>query len=338
MPFGNYCGGLYSGTYEEHLFSTNCCHKRLTNDGDVLVELQHFVQNSDTGTVLAVSASKLVGNSLDKTQSAKLTKRLEQEYKLDPTIPDWKTSAEQIGKFVTYKLPNSIKDVVEGVPLDRQRPKAALIQMSDNPFAKGCERLAYYGRNSLTGKKIVLKEYRHKMATNESARRHELSNQLQTVASYFASLFMTKCEEKFGASRLPATIEFLAIKTLLLGSATHPRYMSCEQRLDANARYLRFTNNWEFIMNESDVEENDISLDLLNFLISFSHWTYEVTAGKLMVVDLQGTLKPNPSDCPTILLTDPAIHSEDRTRFGSMNLNRAGMSSFFEYHKCSPND
>ncbi|KAI6204775.1 hypothetical protein M3Y94_00715800 [Aphelenchoides besseyi] len=291
------------------------------------------VEKIATSVVSAVSIS--ISNLLEASQRSEVSKKEEREYTLDPTIPDWKATEEQVGKFITYKLPESIKDVVKDVPLDRQRPKAARIQLAENPFAKGGERLAYYGRNSLTGKKIVLKEYRKNIAANESARRHELSNQLQTVASYFASLFMTKCEEKFGASHLPATIDFLMIKTLLLGTSANPRYMSCEQLLGADAHYIRFTNNYEFIMKETDVDDNDISLDLLHFVVCFSHWTYEVTGGKLMVVDLQGKMKPNSKGRPTMLLTDPSIHSNDRTRFGAMNLSHAGMSSFFENHKCN---
>ncbi|KAI6231699.1 Efk-1 [Aphelenchoides besseyi] len=297
---------------------------------------QFDIKNVDAIASSVYSAvSKSVGNSLHKTHSAKLTKRPEREYKLDSTMPSWTQCIEQVGKFITYKLPNSIEDVVNDVPLDRERPEAARVQMALNPFAKGGERIAYYGRDLLTGEEIVLKEYRHEVPAVDSAHRHELANQLQTVASYFASWFMADCEEKFKAEELPATIDFLMIKTLALGLATNPRYMSCEQCLDANARYLRFTNNWDFIMKETDVEKNDISLDLLHFVVCFSHWCYEVTGGKLMVVDLQGTLKSNPSGRPTILLTDPAIHSEDRTRFGAMNLSRLGMMFFLENHKCN---
>ncbi|KAI6204674.1 hypothetical protein M3Y94_00703700 [Aphelenchoides besseyi] len=290
--------------------------------------------NQIAGSVIrAVNTS--VGNSLQKTQSAKLTKRPERKYKLDSTMPAWTEVDEQSGKFIAYELPNSIEDVVNDVPLDRERPEAARIQMSDNPFAKGSERIAYYAYDLSTEEEIVLKEYRLDAEYSNSAHRHELANQLQTVASYFASLFMVECEEKFKAEELPATLDFLMIKTLALGSASNPRYMSCEQRLDANARYLRFTNNYDFVMPEIDVEKYDISLDLLHFVISFSHWTYEITNGKLMIVDLQGTLKPNPSGRPTTLLTDPAIHSEDRTRFGATNHGHKGMKEYFTKHKCN---
>ena len=55
-------------------------------------------------------------------------------------------------------------------------------------------------------------------------------------------------------------------------------------------------------------------------LAAFSRWTYEVTDGYLMIVDLQGVLTSQ-----GYILTDPVILCEDITKFGKTNLGKAAM-------------
>jgi hypothetical protein len=237
---------------------------------------QFDIKNVQEISVSVISAvSKSVSHSMRKTD--KSTARPERAYRLDSTIPaTWETHGVQSGKFIAYQLPRSIADIVNDVPLERRRPEVARIQMAADPFGRGSERIAYYGRDLQSGEDFVLKEYRHVGSAADSARRHELANQLQTVASFFAALCMSECEEKMSADRIPADLEFLMIKTLALGTTAEPRYMSCEQRLDPNARYTRFTNNWDFVMPEACVSSKGISVGLLHFVVAFSHYTYTV--------------------------------------------------------------
>ncbi|CAF4000220.1 unnamed protein product [Rotaria sp. Silwood1] len=67
-------------------------------------------------------------------------------------------------------------------------------------------------------------------------------------------------------------------------------------------------------------------------LQAFSHWTYHITAGRLMVVDLQGVKAEG-----AYLLTDPAIHCDNILRFKHTrtNLGVKGMHRFFRTHVCS---
>eukprot|EP01041_Mallomonas_annulata_P018359 gene18359-37259_t len=55
-------------------------------------------------------------------------------------------------------------------------------------------------------------------------------------------------------------------------------------------------------------------------LARFSRWTYEVTDGYMMVVDLQGVHTED-----GYILTDPVILCEDVTKFGKTNLGKAAM-------------
>lgn len=55
-----------------------------------------------------------------------------------------------------------------------------------------------------------------------------------------------------------------------------------------------------------------------------------------MVVDLEGVVAPIGGKGQTgVLLTDPAIHCKDNTRYGSMNHSIGGMKNFFATHTCN---
>ncbi|RIA94350.1 kinase-like domain-containing protein [Glomus cerebriforme] len=61
-----------------------------------------------------------------------------------------------------------------------------------------------------------------------------------------------------------------------------------------------------------------------------AHYTYEYTKGYLVVYDLQGIKLED-----KFLLTDPAIHCEDRLRFGKTNLEKRGIEQcFLANHEC----
>ena len=59
---------------------------------------------------------------------------------------------------------------------------------------------------------------------------------------------------------------------------------------------------------------------------SLSHYSWQLTNGYLMIVDLQGG---------TGILTDPQIHCLDSKRFGKGNLGYEGIIKFFFSHKCN---
>jgi vacuole morphology and inheritance protein 14 len=59
---------------------------------------------------------------------------------------------------------------------------------------------------------------------------------------------------------------------------------------------------------------------------AFSHFSWQLTQGFLMVVDLQGVAG---------VLTDPQIHCLDNKRFVSGNLGYEGILKFFFSHKCN---
>ncbi|KAI6185083.1 hypothetical protein M3Y97_00666700 [Aphelenchoides bicaudatus] len=231
----------------------------------------------------------------------------------------------------------NIDDIVEDVPLKRKSPEEALIQIAKNPFAKGVERVAFYGRDNspyffmARTTNVVFKEFAHEYKSGKS-RRFEVANHLQTIAAYLANRF---CEDLRRQTGKRMTVEFLKTKTLIIKEESgQNRYLACEKRFASDARFIRFTNNVNYTILESKARELNVPLDYVELLMAFSHWTYKITDGMLMVVDLQGIVQKD-ANKTKIVLTDPAIHCIDSTRYGAMNLGRKGMDKFLERHKCN---
>ena len=65
---------------------------------------------------------------------------------------------------------------------------------------------------------------------------------------------------------------------------------------------------------------------------AFSHWTHHATAGRLMVVDCQGSYDPRTN---AFTLADPAVLCLDPSRFGCTNVGQEGMARFFSTHTCN---
>ena len=70
---------------------------------------------------------------------------------------------------------------------------------------------------------------------------------------------------------------------------------------------------------------SEIISDLLQ---AFSHWSYDITAGSMMVVDLQGIETED-----QYVLTDASIHCNE-PNFGETNFGTYGMELFFKSHTC----
>jgi hypothetical protein len=67
----------------------------------------------------------------------KKEKKKEREFIIDTNEPDWESLSLMKGTFITYNFPRSIDDIVEDVPLKRNKPENAEVQIAPNPFARG---------------------------------------------------------------------------------------------------------------------------------------------------------------------------------------------------------
>jgi len=82
-----------------------------------------------------------------------------------------------------------------------------------------------------------------------------------------------------------------------------------------------------------------------DFAQAFSHFSYVRSGGKIMVVDLQGSLQTNNENTSKFILTDPAIHKRRkafnrafnyrRLNFGRTDRGEKGIYAFFNSHVCN---
>jgi hypothetical protein len=95
----------------------------------------------------------------------------------------------------------------------------------------------------------------------------------------------------------------------------------------------QYTNNLNYVVSEDTLDE--AGRVRRNLAIAFSHFSYDITKGYLMVCDLQGVVTEDSRGKPTLLLTDPAIHCDLHLRFGKTNHGSDGTKAFFNKHVCN---
>ena len=97
--------------------------------------------------------------------------------------------------------------------------------------------------------------------------------------------------------------------------------------------FYKFTNNSTHV---NKVLKEKLP-DVMDMLLTFSHFTYEASERKLMVTDLQGALVVK--DRLYVMLTDPAVHTQIMalTLGGMGNRGTVGVRDFFKHQHPSCN-
>lgn len=80
-------------------------------------------------------------------------------------------------------------------------------------------------------------------------------------------------------------------------------------------KYVKHNNNWGFVEKDSR-----------NTPQAFTHFSFEFTEGRMMIVDIQGV-----GD----VYTDPQIHTVDGKGYGVGNMGEEGMAQFMKTHWCN---
>ncbi len=248
-------------------------------------------------------------------------------YRINTEEPNWRTIPERrvrIGScFVSASGPGGKLNV-------RYSYKDAKIKMSADPFAEGSQRLSYFGIEvgrathffshfaGSAAATVVFKTFKHVYERTSGDGREDFLNVVegQAIANYLAAEFnkVRPSDSK--------EIHFLSVKLMEVsnddGSLSY--YTMEDMFPDYHVKFIKYNSNFGY------VNRNDFA----STLNAFSHWTYDLTNHYLMVVDLQGIQHGTNQ----YVLTDPAIHCKD-PRFGTTNLGRVGMETFFEVHECN---
>lgn len=308
------------------------------------------MDSSKVGTICS-AVTESVSRSISVTYRAKTSSALGttkdlRKYTLDRIEPDWCLLPRYDGTILTFDLPNSIKDITSFAKLEDSIKKCRL-QIAVNPFAKGSVRLAYYGRIFYVTKDdpasptseivddVVFKEMIALPKVVDFDRQRYMTDlEVQTVAAKLAFEFNGML---FRTSLTPIVkLKFLMAKVvrIFMAGDSSPRFLVYEKRFRGDSPDLiKYTNNLNYVLNPEGLDDN--GRRRLELAVAFSHFTYDVTNGYLLVCDLQGVCVIDLKGKETLLLTDPAIHCAKHLRFGKTNLGNLGMEKFFKKHECN---
>ena len=200
------------------------------------------------------------------------------------------------------------------------------IQIADKPFSEGAMRYAFYMKDNKLDQKLVGKLY--KVIKKEENNIDTLSKDLLSivVSKHIAYDFNdrvinivpnTNLLLNYVDSYIYELLDYSSSKDLTTAQLpNHQRYYSVENYLKGD--YTKFNNNSGWTSDNMN-EQSQVAQ-------AFSHFSWQLTKGYLMIVDLQGVDN---------ILTDPQIHCLDRTKFGKGNLGYVGIIRFFLTHVCN---
>ncbi|KAL3688061.1 hypothetical protein R1sor_014370 [Riccia sorocarpa] len=256
---------------------------------------------------------------------------------VDAKIPNWNSVKIQKGVEYVHRPSSSLAELLETIkgayPLELlTSAKSDLqVQISWSSFnGGGSIRYPHYalvrGRNpGHPGRVEVVKRFRTELGKSQKSQhtkeRYVQQMEVQTVARQLAKEFTKRISQLYPF--WPDKVKFTKI-TLL---ETEGKFYTKEKLLQGP--WTRYSNNVQYVNRTNSGET----------LQAFSHWTYHVTNGMLLVTDLQGVKLPD-EKVPgqyVFWLTDPAIHSNDANilRFTNTNFGEDGCKLFLQNHQCN---
>lgn len=188
-----------------------------------------------------------------------------------------------------------------------------LVKMEAKPFAAGAMRECYAAKQLSTfthsvdwhkANNVVAKRYK-----KEGVRRGVYYNDL------LVQMDAKMLGEMYNRTDPPKQVDVMqCVIVQFTGRPKAPLYCM-EQLIEGD--YVKYNSNSGFVQGD----------DLLrNTPHAFSHFTWELTKGLKICVDVQGV-----GD----LYTDPQLHTLDGEGYGEGNLGLRGMALFFRTHECN---
>lgn len=224
-------------------------------------------------------------------------------------------------------------------------------EVSQDPFGRGAERLAYMfyeikkkrtgsgyekvgkslvAKNSIYNEDGRSKEKFHTDFCRSQQKAWELAVQFNRAVDKAPLLKPAKDEVS-----LPPPISFLQCNVY----EYEDHYGSKCGLLVENflhGKFTKFSSNNGYVLKDDGsativLEVGEVKLT--DFLQAFSHWVYVSSSNKTLVCDLQGILDRE-GVRPAFCLTDPAICSKER-RYGKTDIGINGIRNWCRTHNCS---
>lgn len=276
-------------------------------------------------TTITTSVTKSVSESISGSASTESGKHLKREVTLDASEPTWSALAfEDVLRF-SMTMPTNIEEIIE--VLDPLHDKAigdfpdagrCRLRMARSPFAKGAMRAASYAQLD-NGTKMIVKESLYLSESLRTLDKYDAMLQNHRIAKFLSTKFN---EVKPGGT---SAVDFC--EGCIIQCMSRPGQPIMVLEANIPGLFEKFNNNTGFCAPNPTL--NGRNHDAVQ---AFSHWSHHITRGQMLVVDCQGGFDAASN---RFVLTDPAVHCSDLSRFGNTNLGPNGIRHFFQNHKCN---
>jgi len=285
---------------------------------------ERFEVAASAGQVISVGSTTMrstfraISTSLTSMRSSD-ARHAERNVTLESASGGPSVQSEFMATRMVLDAPQSKFEVPPG-----EKPNERRVCISAQPFAQGGLRNVYamteLPRFSYElPKQLVAKESRHVISFAERLKFHKETSICQARAAQLARSFNQR-----GAKVGVPAINFLRTDVYRVLDEKNPggyRYLAVEARL--TGKYEKYNSNNGFVLRNG--EKANSSERVTDLPQAFSHFTFEMTGGKEMVVDIQGT---------PIKYTDPQLHSTTCS-YGRADRGVKGFADFFASHECN---
>jgi hypothetical protein len=282
----------------------------------------------DDTTMMTTITSTVIETMTESVSSSSRTDSARHELKSVVIVPDeplWPAVPLEEALRFRMTMPESIESMLEVFDLSLDKCiedfpdlEHARVKVAPSPFAKGAMRAAYYAQMQ-DGSPIVIKECLYKSKSQLTKPKYEA-----TLQCHRASLFLAREFNRVKPAGCPS-VEFCEGCILQFMARPDQPYMVMEGRIPGH--FEKYNNNSGYrAPNPTPKGTNHDAVQ------AFSHWTQHISHGNLLVVDCQGGFDQANN---RFVLTDPAVHCKDLSRFGNTNLGPNGFDRFFAQHKCN---
>lgn len=241
---------------------------------------------------------------------------------LDPNEPKWNNVTVEEALLYPMVFP-SLNDIlsVGGMRATAHFPQRerCQVKVGSNPYCQTSNNCALYHGQQVDGHKVIVRELLYE------------SNAFRGVGAYDELLLSWQTAAVLATeyNRIkPVSFSLIryANASILQFMARFPEQPFMVLTAKPPGNYEKYNNNAGYVAPNPTL--HDINHKLIQ---AFSHWTYDISNGSLLVVDCQGGFD-TANNC--FVLTDPVVHCNDLSRFGAANMGNDGMKSFFTSHEC----
>eukprot|EP01129_Flabellula_baltica_P006971 TRINITY_DN2663_c0_g3_i1.p1 TRINITY_DN2663_c0_g3~~TRINITY_DN2663_c0_g3_i1.p1 ORF type:complete len:331 (+),score=89.92 TRINITY_DN2663_c0_g3_i1:675-1667(+) len=239
-----------------------------------------------------------------------LQRAIEEDYEFDKNM-NWDGGegwGEEEKGILHFADPDQIDRRILETPVKKIKQEV-VFRAKMLPFADGAMRLAYM--MLIDGEQYVLKTFKDPRFAVEIA--HSMQNMDTTVTcSFITQEFLKEAKPK-------KTMSFVDVQVIELieRGFGDTKIFGCVERF-IPGDYIKFNSNQGYVRKDMGLTAQTLS-----------HFSWVYSGKQLLMVDLQGI------NDRSYTLTDPAIHSTNRNRFGATNQGEEGFVKFFRTHACN---